>query len=89
MWEAIAYPCMHRWEKSLVRAVVHIREAIITTVSVNLDNGELAFGCFVDERHQNVCRPSYGAGKKLSNQEVSALLRKLVLRGMLSSAKKK
>lgn len=34
-------------------------------------------------------RMAYGAGKKLSNQEVSALLRKLVLRGMVSSAKKK
>lgn len=34
-------------------------------------------------------RMAYGAGKKLSNQEVSALLRRLVLRGMLSSAKKK
>lgn len=34
-------------------------------------------------------RMAYGTGKKLSNQEVSALLRKLVLRGMLSSLKKK
>lgn len=34
-------------------------------------------------------RMAYGVGKRLSNQEVSALLRKLVLRGLLSSTKKK
>jgi hypothetical protein len=34
-------------------------------------------------------RMAYGTGKKLSNFEVSVLLRKLVLQGMLSSAKKK
>lgn len=79
-----------------VRALIETRlaiheEKLIAPIPSNAEDRRLLLEILVRSTSTmpREMRMAYGAGKKLSNQEVSVLLRKLVERGFFSSAKKK
>lgn len=79
-----------------VRALIETRlaihqEKLVTPIPSNADDRRLLLEILVRNTSTmpREVRMAYGTGKKLSNQEVSVLLRKLVQRGFFSSARKK
>lgn len=79
-----------------VRALIETRlaiheEKLITPIPSNAEDRRLLLEILVRSASTmpREVRTAYGTGKKLSNQEVSVFLRKLVQRGFFSSAKKK
>ncbi|NOJ46040.1 hypothetical protein [Bradyrhizobium archetypum] len=79
-----------------VRALIETRlaihqEKLVTPIPSNAGDRRLLLEILMRNTSTmpREVRMAYGAGKRLSNQEVSVLLRKLVQRGFFSSSKKK
>lgn len=72
------------------RLAIH-EEKLVTPIPSNADDRRLLLEILARNTSTmpREVRMAYGAGKRLSNQEVSVLLRKLVQRGFFSSSKKK
>lgn len=72
------------------RLAIH-EEKLVTPIPSNADDRRLLLGILMRNASTvpREVRMAYGADKRLSNQEVSALLRKLMHRGFFSSAKKR